>query len=88
VVGGIVYEHTIHFEPDIPFADFFSRVCAHMDIPVSNAQLGFKYDNDKICAPPRNLSTADHLREAMTQAVAMMRRARTRLVYITLHNLI
>ncbi|KAG1771527.1 hypothetical protein EDD22DRAFT_947961 [Suillus occidentalis] len=42
---------------DIGFEDFFSRVCAKMDLNPSEAQLGYKFNTDHVRDDPNQLSS-------------------------------
>ncbi|KAG1905524.1 uncharacterized protein F5891DRAFT_1183466 [Suillus fuscotomentosus] len=47
VVGERISHVQIHLPVDIPFEDFFSRICAKMDLDPANAELGYKFHNDR-----------------------------------------
>jgi hypothetical protein len=73
---------------DIPFVDFFSRVCARMDLDPLDARLGYKYGSDRARDPPNQLSNEEELRNAMEKGRNKLRLARTRGVILEIHNLV
>ena len=77
VVGGIIMQTPLRLKIDLPFQDFFSRVCANMDLDPLQAQIGYKFSGDRKMDPPFRLATEDELRAAMAQSAEKMRRART-----------
>ncbi|KAI0055787.1 hypothetical protein BV25DRAFT_1921523 [Artomyces pyxidatus] len=87
VQGAAVVRVNLTVPFDIPFPDFFDRVCAQMDLHPANAKLGYKYHTDRVRDPPHQLSTAQELREAMEIGWGLMRRARTRVIQMEIHNL-
>ncbi|KAH9066997.1 hypothetical protein EDB83DRAFT_2181108, partial [Lactarius deliciosus] len=87
VVGSTVTRVFLALPSDIIFGDFFSRVCAHMDISPTDALLGYKFSGDPVQAAPYHLTNEEELREAMKKAIEKMRRARTREVFVEIHNL-
>ncbi|KAJ8582876.1 hypothetical protein M405DRAFT_846184 [Rhizopogon salebrosus TDB-379] len=72
---------------DITFEDFFSRVCAKMDLDPSGAQLGYKFSTDRVRDDPNQLSSELQLREAMERGERLLNRARTREIILEIHNL-
>jgi hypothetical protein len=88
VAGGVVAHVNLHLPTDIPFGDFFSYVCAQMDLDPVNTKLGYKYGSDRIRDPPNQLSTEEELRVAMEKGQNKIRHARTREVILEIHNLV
>ncbi|KAG1719586.1 hypothetical protein EDB19DRAFT_1620925, partial [Suillus lakei] len=88
VVGGRVSRVQIRFPVDIPFGDFFSRICAKMDLDPVNAELGYKFHNDRVRDAPHQLSNEQQLREAFEQGCMLIKRARSRRVVLEIHNLV
>lgn len=87
VVGGRVSRVQIRVPLDISFEDFFSRVCAKMDLDPADAELGYKYHNDRVRDAPHLLSDAQQLHEALERGSLLMQRARSRQVVLEIHNL-
>ncbi|PPR02239.1 hypothetical protein CVT24_011467 [Panaeolus cyanescens] len=87
VVGGIVTRVTLSLPSDLPFQDFFSRICAHMDLSPSSAILGYKMTGDLVRTAPYRLMDEEDLRNAMSKAVLKIQRARTREIIVEIHNL-
>ncbi|KIJ96350.1 hypothetical protein K443DRAFT_10688 [Laccaria amethystina LaAM-08-1] len=87
VVGGVVTRVTLRLPTDLSFQDFFSRVCARMDLDPLEALLGYKYPGDLARQPPYRLTTNEELREAMAKRIEKIKRARTREVFMEIHNL-
>ena len=50
---------------DLSFQDFYSHVCAHMDLEPLEANLGYKFFGDRKTEAPFRLATDDDLRAAM-----------------------
>ena len=46
---------------DLPFGDFFSQICAKMDLDVATAQLGYKLSGSKARDLPFELSNEEQL---------------------------
>jgi hypothetical protein len=73
---------------DIGFEDFFSRVCAKMDLNPSEAQLGYKFNTDRVRDDPNQLSSEMQLHEAMEQGKRLLGWARTREIILEIFNLV
>ncbi|KAH9933082.1 hypothetical protein B0H21DRAFT_711743 [Amylocystis lapponica] len=65
VTGAIVSRVTLVLPTDLPFIDFFDRVCAHMDLHPANTEIGYKYHTDRVREPAHRLLNEEELREAM-----------------------
>ena len=76
------------FLSTFPFADFFSQVCANMELDPLIAQLGFKFTGDRKTDPAFRLATEEELRGAMAQAILKIKKARTREVVMEIFNLV
>ncbi len=88
IVGGTVSRVTLRLALDISFQDFFSCVCARMDLDPLEASLGYKFHTDHARDPPHCLSNEEELRGAMLHGEDLMKRARTRVIYLEIHNLV
>jgi len=55
------------------FEDFFSRICAKMDLDPKEAELGYKYHTDWARDPPHQLSNADQLLEAFERGCQLLK---------------
>ena len=88
VVGGVIVRVNLRLPTDIPFADFFNRVCARMDLDPLDAKLGYKYGSDRVRDPPNQLSNEEELRVAMEKGRNKLRLARTQEVILEIHNLV
>ncbi|KAF8978162.1 hypothetical protein BDQ17DRAFT_1440250 [Cyathus striatus] len=44
----VVVQSTLHLETDLPFEDFFDRICAQMDLHPDNALIGYKFKGDRV----------------------------------------
>ena len=64
IVGGVVSRIILRLPVDIPFADFFSQICARMDLNPIEANLGYKFPCDKARDPPHQLSNDEQLHAA------------------------
>lgn len=58
-----------------------------MDINLTDTSLGYKFSGDTVRMPPYHLKNEEELREVMRKGIEKMRRARTREVFIEIHNL-
>ncbi|KAH7917952.1 hypothetical protein BV22DRAFT_1134975 [Leucogyrophana mollusca] len=87
IVGAAVSHSMIRLPCDIIFANFWSRVCAHMDLDPAVAELGYKYSFECVGDAPRSLNTDDDLQAAIQRGQDLVRRARSRPVEIMIHNL-
>ncbi|KAG1836402.1 hypothetical protein DFJ58DRAFT_734999 [Suillus subalutaceus] len=87
VVGGRVSRVQIRLPVNITFEDFFSRICAKMDLDPVNAELGYKFHNDRVRDAPHQLSNEQQLQEAFEQGCDLIKRARSRRVVLEIHNL-
>jgi hypothetical protein len=88
LVGAIVSRTDLRLPVDISFQDFFSRVCARMDLDPLEAALGYKFHTDRAHDPPHQLSNEDELRNAMSRGKELIKNARTRTVSLEIHNLV
>lgn len=73
---------------NLSFQDFFSHMCAQMDLDPLEALLGYKYPEDLACQPPYHLTTNKELQEAMAKGIEKIKRAWTREVFMEIHNLV
>ena len=87
-VGGHISRALLRLPCDLSFEDFWSRICAKMDLDVQDAKIGYKYQADRVGDAPRILSSDDDLRAAIEHAQGLVRRARTKKVEIMIHNLV
>ena len=63
VVGAVVSRATLRLPLDIPFQDFYTRVCMRMDLDPLEAALGYKFHCDRVRdAPP-------HIEAALTKMI-------------------
>lgn len=88
VAGGVVTRVFLQLPSDIIFGDFFSRVCARMDISPTDALLGYKFSGDPARTLPYHLSNEEELHDAIKKGIGKMKRSRTREVFIEIHNLV
>ena len=79
----------VTFEWDIPYGDFYDRVCARMDLDPKEAILGYKFEVDPkksiIRLPSDNLTVFNTMLE---KTKARIQRARTRAVILQVHDLV
>ncbi|KIJ05516.1 hypothetical protein PAXINDRAFT_141245, partial [Paxillus involutus ATCC 200175] len=87
VVGTVVTRSNLRLPTDIKFADFFGRVCAHMDLDPAEAELGYKFSSDRVGDVPRTLANEQDFIIAIEDGQSLVRRARTRKIEIMIHNL-
>ena len=88
IVGGLITHRELRIPSDLTFADFFSRVCANMDIKPEDASIGYKYHNDRARDPPRQLGSEDEYVAMMGEMVRKVLAARSRNPVLFLHNLV
>lgn len=88
VVGGIVSQKPLHLPVDLSFEDFFTRVCAHMELDPLNVNIGYKFSGDRKTDPAFRLATEEDLRGAMQRGIDKIRRARSREVIMEIFNLV
>lgn len=88
VVGAQVSRTTLRLPCDIPFADFWDRVCARMGLDPEHAELGYKFPQDRVGDPPQVIATDEDLRRAIEAGQGAVRRARSRKVELVIHNLV
>jgi hypothetical protein len=88
VVGGIVSWVPLRLPTDISFDDFFSRVCAHMELPPLEALIGYKFSGDRKSDLAFRLANEQDLHQVMAQEIDKLKRARTKEVVIEIYNLI
>jgi hypothetical protein len=65
VAGGVIVHANLCLPTDISFQDFFSCVCAHMDLDLLDAKIGYKYGFDCVHDPPNWLLSEEDLCVAM-----------------------
>ena len=73
---------------DIIFGDFFSHVCARMDISPTDSLLGYKFSGDPACTLPYRLSNEEELHDAIKKGIGKMKRSQKHDVFIKIHNLV
>ncbi|KIO04230.1 hypothetical protein M404DRAFT_144024 [Pisolithus tinctorius Marx 270] len=86
-VGGTVSHVQLRFAVDTSFEDFFSCICAKMDLDPKEAQLGYKYHTDRVHDPPHQLSNAQQLAEAFEHGHHLLKHTQVREVVLEIHNL-
>ena len=88
IVGGLITRRELRIPSNLVFADFFSRVCANMDIKPEEASIGYKYHNDRARDPPRQLSNESEYVAMMSEMIRKVLAARSRNPVLLLHNLV
>lgn len=88
VPDGIVTRINLRLETDLPFEDFFSRVCAQMDLKTDEAVLCYKFSGDRVSDVPHRLSNPEELAVAVAKGIEKIKRARSRDVVMEIHNLV
>lgn len=88
VVGGVVSRTTLRLPTDLTFADFYSRVCARMDLDPQSARIGYKLSGDRVRDASNQLFNAVDYRLAVEKVLEKARRARHRDVVLELFNLV
>ncbi|KAI6139136.1 hypothetical protein BKA82DRAFT_4459451, partial [Pisolithus tinctorius] len=86
-VGGTVSHVQLRFAVDTSFEDFFSCICAKMDLDPKEAQLGYKYHTDRVHDPPHQLSNAQQLAEAFEHGHHLLKHTQVWEVVLEIHNL-
>jgi hypothetical protein len=61
VVGGIVSQKPLRLPVDLSFEDFFTCVCAHMELNPVNVNIGYKFSGDRKTDPTFCLATEEDL---------------------------
>lgn len=88
IVGAIVTHSNLHLPCDISFADFWTRVCAHMDLDPAEAELGYKFSVDRAGDLTHSLANENNLHTAIEHGQGLVCCARTRKIEIIIHNLV
>ncbi|KAG1899748.1 uncharacterized protein F5891DRAFT_980974 [Suillus fuscotomentosus] len=73
VVGGRISHVQIRLPVDILFEDFFSHICAKMDLDPAGAELGYKFHNNQVQDAPHQLSNEQQLWEAFEQGCDLIK---------------
>ncbi|RPD55765.1 hypothetical protein L226DRAFT_576331 [Lentinus tigrinus ALCF2SS1-7] len=87
VIGARPSKTILRLSCDIPFADFWDRVCARMGVDPASAELGYKLSNAQAGDDPRVLASEDDFHHAVDDCQGAVCRARTRTVEVVIHNL-
>ncbi|THU97007.1 hypothetical protein K435DRAFT_857992 [Dendrothele bispora CBS 962.96] len=87
IVRGTISTTSLRLDFTIAFGDFFSRVCAKMELDPLQALIGYKFSDDRVKDPARRLTNDDEFQDALAKVKDKMRRARTREVVMIIHNL-
>jgi hypothetical protein len=87
VVGATVTWTSLRLPTDLEFNDFFSRICAKMDIDPEQATLGYLLTGDR-AADIHRLENEEDLRDGMERLLGKIRRARTRQPEMEIRNLV
>lgn len=88
IVGGLVTRRELRIPSDLIFADFYSRMCANMDLDPNNAFIGYKFHTDRVKDAPRQLSSELDYQPMMQEMVRRVLAARSRNPVLFLHNLV
>ncbi|KAJ3738507.1 hypothetical protein DFH05DRAFT_1464590 [Lentinula detonsa] len=87
-VGGIVRRTKLRLPTNLAFNDFFSRICARMDLDPVSACIGYKIvPGQRARDKPYQISNEGEYRAAVTNVVDRIDRARTREVFMEILNL-
>lgn len=87
-VGAEVTRTVVVFRCDVAFADWLLRVCEIMGLDVNEAELGYKYDGQRVGDHPIQLSSDDDLRIAISAGQGMAARAITKTPRVMIYNLV
>lgn len=88
VVGGIITQTPLRLPIDLTFEDFFSRICAKMELDLLTAKIGCKLSGNHKADAPYQLANEDEFRFVMERVIDKIKRARTKEVIIELFNLV
>ena len=88
IVGGLVTRRELRISSDLIFADFYSRMCANMDLDPSGASIGYKFHTDRAKDVPHQLNNESEYLAMMQEMVRKVLAARTRNPVLFLHNLV
>lgn len=88
VVGGIITQTPLRLPIDLTFEDFFSRICAKMELDPLTAKIGCKLSGNCKADAPYQLANEDEFRFVMERVIDKIKRARTKEVIIELFNLV
>jgi hypothetical protein len=88
VVRGAIVHVNLYLPTDISFANFFSCVCAQMDLDPLDANLGYKYGSDRVCDALNRLSNEEELQMVMEKGWNKLQLAHKREVVLEIHNLV
>src|SRR5271170_2296731 len=86
--GGAVSTRLVSFDEDISSGDFLSRVCAYMDLPLDEAQLGYKWNFERRRDPPHRLLTCEDIKEAFEKAIQLSSSKRRKEVIMEIVDLV
>ncbi|KAJ8093796.1 hypothetical protein PM082_009657 [Marasmius tenuissimus] len=87
LVGGTANHVRRRLEPDLPFHDWFSKICADMGLDESEAMIGYKFTDEAQRAAPKCITNQEQYEIAVRDYVEKQMRARTRTVVMQLFNL-
>ena len=88
IVSGLITRRELRVPSDLVFGDFFSRVCANMNIDPNEAVIGYKFNTDWAKDPPRQLNNESDYQGMMQEMVRRILASRTRNPVLLLHNLV
>jgi len=88
IVGGLVTRRELRIPSDLIFADFYSRMCAQMDLNPDGASIGYKFHTDRMKDAPRQLSNESEYQAMMQEMVRRVLAARSRNPVLSLYNLV
>lgn len=88
IVGGLVTRRELRIPSDLIFADFYSRMCANMDLNPGEASIGYKFHTDRAKDVPRELNNESEYQAMIQEMVRKILAARTRSPVLFLHNLV
>jgi hypothetical protein len=89
VAGAVQSRSEFSVPTDIEFGDLFDRCCARMNLTAAGASLGYKYPTvDKVTQPAHRYSNEEEHRGAIEKGIALMTRARSRVIVLEIHNLV
>ena len=87
-VAGVTTFEELILPVSISFEDFYSKVCAKMDLEPQTTSLGYRFNKDLRRTPYKDLTNEHHLHAAMNKGADLIDRARTRRVVLEIQNMV
>jgi hypothetical protein len=86
IIGAAQHTKYLHIFSNTSFEQAWNELCQNMELNPATAQLGYKYDNERVRDKLHELNDANDWRQCVKGALMQIKTARTRIVTCRIYN--